>query len=130
MRKQVVSIHKTIDKTMETVCSVMLMTPVKLLAFCCIFYVNQPISFIPDDSNFHYVLYDINDMNIIVKESFLSCILNTHNQRKNVFTTMLSRFSYLLILLLLGGDSEICLGARTRCQTFATAEDLKLSIKM
>ena len=130
MRKLVVSIHKTIDKTMETVCSVMLMTPVKLLVFCCIFYVNQPISFIPDDSNFHYVLYDINDMNIIVKQSFLSCILNTHNQRKNVFTTMLSRFSYLLILLLLGGDSEICLRARTRCQTFATAEDLKLSIKM
>lgn len=126
MRKLLVSIHKTIDKKMETLCAVMLMTPFKLLVFCCIFYVNQPISFIPDDSNFHYVLYDINDMNIIVKQSFLSCILNTHNQRKNVFTTMLSRFTYLLILLLLGGDIEICLGRQNTLSDFCNSRGFKI----
>ena len=47
-------------------------------------------------------------MNIIVKKSFLSRILNTNNKTKKVFTTKLSRFTYLLMLLLLGGDIEIC----------------------
>ena len=68
----------------------------------------------------------INDMNIIVKESFLSCILNTHNQRKNVFTTMLSRFTYLLILLLLGGDIEICLRRQNTLSDFCNSRGFKI----
>ena len=88
--------------------AVTLKTPVILLVFCCIFYVHQPRLFIPDDSTFHFGLYNINDMNIIVKKSFLSRTLNTNNKTKKVFTTKLSRFTYLLMLLLLGGDIEIC----------------------
>ena len=61
-------------------------------------------------SNFQFGLYDINDMNIIVKENFLSGILNAHNQTRSVFTTKLSRFNYLFTLLLLGSDIEICSG--------------------
>ena len=93
---------------MAAVRAVTLKTPVILLVFCCIFYVHQPRLFIPGDSTFHFGLYNINDMNIIVKKSFLSRILNTNNKTKKVFTTKLSRFTYLLMLLLLGGDIEIC----------------------
>ena len=49
-------------------------------------------------------------MNNIVKESFLPGILNAHNHTKNVCTAKLSRFSYLFMLLLLGGGIEICPG--------------------
>ena len=106
---------------MEAVCAVKLKTQVLLLVFCCILYVHQPKLFIPDDSNFHFRLYDINDMNNIVKERFLSAILNANGRTKKVFTTTLLRFSYLLMLLLLGGDFEICPGPQTRYQTFARA---------
>ena len=58
--------------------------------FCCILFVHQPRLLIPDNSNFFFGLYDINDMNIIVKESSLSGILNANNQTKKVFTTKLS----------------------------------------
>ena len=60
-------------------------------------------------------------MNNIVKERFLSAILNANGRTKKVFTTTLLRFSYLLMLLLLGGDFEICPGPQTRYQTFARA---------
>ena len=69
-------------------------------------------------------------MNIIVKESFLSGILNAHNQMKKVFATKLFRFSYLFTLLLLGGDFKYVWDPRTRYQTSAIAEHLKLFIKM
>ena len=93
---------------MAAVCAVKLKTEVLLLVFCSILYVHQPKLFIPDDSNFHFRLCDINDMNIIMKERFLSAILNANDQTKKFFTTKLPRFSYLLMLLLLGGDIEIC----------------------
>ena len=115
---------------MAAVCAVMLKLPVALLFFCCIFYVHQPKLLIPDDSNFHFGLYDIHDMNIIVKEIFLSGILNAHNQTKKVFTAKLSRFSSLFVLLLHDDDIDICLGPQNHYQTLAVAEDLKLFIKM
>ena len=106
---------------MAAVCAVTLKKPVILLVFCCILYIHQPRLFIPDHSNFCLSLYDINDMDIIVKESFLSGILNAHNQTNKVFTTKLPRFSFLFVLLLLGGDIEICPGPRTCHQTFEIA---------
>ena len=121
-----VLINETIDKKMATVCAVMLKMPVILLVFCYILYVHQPRLFIPDDSNFHFGLYDINDMNIIVKESFLSGILNANNQTKKVFTTKLSRFSYLLMLLLLGGDIEICPGPQNTLSDFCKSRGFKI----
>ena len=83
---------------MSAMSAVTLKTPVILLVFYCILYVHQPRLFIPDASNFHSGLYDINDINIIVKESFLSDILNANHQTKKVLATKLSRFSYLLML--------------------------------
>ena len=108
---------------MAAMCAVTLKTPVILLVFYCILYAHQPRLFIPDASNFHSGLYDINDMNIIVKESFLSGILNANHQMKKVLGTKLSRFSYLLML-------RYVRDPRTRYQTFARAKDLKLFIKM
>ena len=80
--------------------------------------------------NFPFGLYDINYLNIFVKESFLCGILNAHNQMKKVFATKLFRFSYLFMLLLLGGDFKYVWDPKTRYQTSAIAEDLKLLIKM
>ena len=84
-RKLLVSINKTIDKQRAAVCAIKLKTPVILLVFCCILYACLPKLFIPDYSNFHFGLYNINDMNIIAKETFLSGILNAHNQTKKVY---------------------------------------------
>ena len=103
---------------MAAVCLVTLKTLVILLIFSCILHVHQPRLFIPDDSNFHFGLHDINDMNIIMKESFLSGILNVNNQTKKVFTTKLSRFSYMFMLLLLSGDIEICPGPQNTLSDF------------
>ena len=111
---------------MAAVCAVTLKTPVILLVFCFILYIHQPRLFIPDDSNFHFGLYDINDMNIIVKESFLSGILNANNRTKKVCTTKLSRFSYLLLLLLLGGDREICPGPQNTLSDFRKSRGFKI----
>ena len=83
---------------MSAMSAVTLKTPVILLVFYCILYVHQPRLFIPDASNFHSDLYDTNDINIIVKESFLSGILNANHQTKKVLATKLSRFSYFLLL--------------------------------
>ena len=66
-------------------CAIKLKTPVILLVFYCILYAYLLKLFIPDDSNFHFGLYNINDMNIIAKETFLSGILNAHNQKKKVY---------------------------------------------
>ena len=121
-----VLINETIDKKMATVCAVMLKMPVILLVFCYILYIHQPRLFIPDNSNFHFGLYDINDMNIIVKESFLSGILNANNQTKKVFTTKLSRFSYLLMLLLLSGDIEIRPGPQNTLSNFCKSREFKI----
>ena len=106
--------------------AVTLKTPVILLVFCCIYYVHQPRLFIPDDSTFHFGLYNINDMNIIVKKSFLSGILNTNNKTKKVFTTKLSRFTYLLMLLLLGGDIEICPVPQNTLLDFCKSKGFKI----
>ena len=65
-------------------------------------------------------------MNIIVKEGFLSGILNAHNQTKKVFTTKLSRFSYLFILLLLRGDTEICPGRQNTLSDFCNGRGFKI----
>ena len=111
---------------MAALCAVTLKTPVILLVFCCILYVHQPRLFIPDDPNFHYGLYDINDMNIIVKESFLYGILKTNIQTKKVFTTKLSRFSYLLMLLFLSGDIEICPGPQNTLWDFCKSRRFKI----
>ena len=70
--------------------------------------------------------YDINNMNIIVKESFLSGILNAHNQTKKVFTTKLSRFSYLFMLLFLGGDVEICQRPQNTLSDFCNSRGFKI----
>ena len=126
MRKLLVSINETIDMKMEAVCKVTLKMPVILLVFCCILFVHQPRLLIPYDSNFFFGLYDINDMNIIVKESSLSGILNANNQTKKVFTTKLSRFSYLLMLLLLVGDIEICLGPQNMLSGFYKSRGFKI----
>ena len=111
---------------MAAVRAVTLKTPVILLVFCCIYYVHQPRLFIPDDSTFHFGLYNINDMNIIVKKSFLSGILNTNNKTKKVFTTKLSRFTYLLMLLLLGGDIEICPVPQNTLLDFCKSKGFKI----
>ena len=111
---------------MEAVCAATLKTPVILLVFCCILYVHQPRLFVPDDSNFRFGSYDIDDMNIIVKESFLSGILNAHNQTKKGFTTKLSRFSYLSMLLLLGGDIEIHTGPQNMLSDFCISRGFKI----
>ena len=68
----------------------------------------------------------MNNMNIIVKESFLSGILNTYNQTKKVFTTKLSRFSYLFMLLFLGGDVEICQGPQNTLSDFCNSRGFKI----
>ena len=73
---------------MSAMSAVTLKTPVILLVFYCILYVHQPRLFIPDASNFHSDLYDINDINIIVKESFLSGILNANHQTKKVLVML------------------------------------------
>ena len=86
---------KRLTRNGSCVCSHAESMPVILLVFCCTLYVHQPRLFIPGHWYFHFGLYDINDMDIIVKESFLSGILNAHSQTKEVFTTKLSRFSYL-----------------------------------
>ena len=65
-------------------------------------------------------------MNIIVKESFLSGILNAHNQTKKVFTTKLSRFSYLFMLLFLGGDVEICQRPQNTLSGFCNSRGFKI----
>ena len=65
-------------------------------------------------------------MNIIMKESFLSGILNAHNQTKKVFTTKLSRFSYLFILLWLGGDIEICPGPQNTLSDICNNRGFKI----
>ena len=67
---------------MAGLCEATLKTPVILLLFCCILYVHHPRLLIPDDSNFHFGLYNINDMNVIVKGSFLSGILNVFTLSK------------------------------------------------
>ena len=65
-------------------------------------------------------------MNITVKESFLSGILNASNQTKQCFTTKLSRFSYLVMLLLLGGDIEICPGPQSTLSDFCKSKGFKI----
>ena len=64
-------------------------------------------------------------MNIIVKEGFLS-ILNAHNQTKKDFTTELSRFSYLFMLLLLGCDIDICQGSQNTLSDFCKSREFKI----
>ena len=91
---------KRLTRNGSCVCSHAESMPVILLVFCCTLYVHQPRLFIPGHWYFHFGLYDINDMDIIVKESFLSGILNAHSQTKEVFTTKLSRFSYLCYFFL------------------------------
>ena len=118
-----------IDKKMAAVCVVMLKTLLILLVFCCILYVHQPRWFIPHDWNFHFDLYDINVMNIIVKESFLSSILNVHTQTKKVLTTKLSRFSYLFMLLLVGGGIEICPGPQNMFSDFCNSRGFKIVLQ-
>ena len=61
-------------------------------------------------------------MNIIVKESFLLGILNANNQMKKAFTTKFSRF----LLLLLGGDTEICPGPQKTLSDFFTSRGFKI----
>ena len=51
------------------------------------------------------------------KENHLSGILNTYNKTEKAFTTKLSRFYYLFMLVLFGEDIEIYSGPRTRYQT-------------
>ena len=63
---------------------------------------------------------------LIVFESFLSGILNANNQTKKVFATKLSRFSYLLMLLLLGGDIEICPGLQNTLSDFCKNRGFKI----
>ena len=63
---------------------------------------------------------------ILLKESFLSGILNAHNQTKEVFTKKLSRFSYLFMLLLLGGDIEICPGPQNKLSDFCNSRKFKI----
>ena len=111
---------------MAALCAVTLKTPVILLVFCCILYVHQLRLFIPDDINFLFCSYDINEMNIIVKESFLFGILNTQNQTQKVFTTKLSRFSYLFMLLLHGGDIETCQGPQNMLSEFFNSRRFKI----
>ena len=65
-------------------------------------------------------------MNITVKESFLSGILNANNQTEKCFTTKLSRVSYLLVLLLLGGDIEICPGPQNTLSDFCKSKGFKI----
>ena len=109
---------------MAAVCAVMLKTSIILLDFFCFSCLHQPRSFIPDDSNFG--LLDINDMNIIVKERFLSDILNVHNQTKKAFSTKLSRFSYLFMLLLLSADIEICPGPQNTSSVFSNSRGFRI----
>ena len=63
---------------------------------------------------------------LIVFESFLSGILNANNQTKKFFATKLSRFSYLLMLLLLGGDIEICPGLQNTLSDFCKNRGFKI----
>ena len=63
---------------------------------------------------------------LIVFESFLSGILNANNQTKKFFATKLSRFSYLLMLLLLGGDIEICPGLQNTLSDFCKNKGFKI----
>ena len=65
-------------------------------------------------------------MNITVKESFLSGILNANNQTEKCFTTKLSSVSYLLVLLLLGGDIEICPGPQNTLSDFCKSKGFKI----
>ena len=111
---------------MAVVCGIKLKTPVILLVFCCILYVHQPRLFIPDDSNFPFGLYNINHMNIIAKESLLSCILSVNNQTRKVFTTKLFRFSY---LLLIGCDIEICQGPQNTLSDFCKSIRFKMMMR-
>ena len=54
------------------------------------------------------------------------CILNPHNQTKKVFTSKLFRFSYLFVLLLLGGDIEICAGSQNMLSDFWNSRGFKI----
>ena len=68
-------------------------------------------------------------MNIIVKGSFLSSILNVHTQTKKVLTTKLSRFRYLFMLLLVGGGIEICPGPQNMFSDFCNSRGFKIVLQ-
>ena len=53
-------------------------------------------------------------------------ILNAHNQTKKVFTTKLFKFSYLFVLLLLGGDIEICTEPQNMLSDFWNSRGFKI----
>ena len=60
------------------------------------------------------------------RKYFLLGIWNANNQTKKVFTTHLSRFSYVLMLLLLCGDIEIWLGPQNTLSDFCKSREYKI----
>ena len=91
---------------MAAVCAVTLRAIFYILAVLCCFSVSKPRFITPDEIS---ITFGYDDMGS-VEENFICGSLHDVNTQKKVFNSRYSGSSYLLLLLLMSGDVELCPG--------------------